>query len=136
MPKTRVVFFEDADGSVPVLDWLTDLRRTNARAFAKCLVRVERLEEAGHELRRPEADILRNGIYELRAKQGTVQYRILYFFHGRQAAVLSHATTKEDSFPPADIDRALKRKTLFERKPEAHTYVEAPDEDHEEEAGG
>lgn len=27
-----------------------------------------------------DADILRDGIYELRAKLGHVQYRILYFF--------------------------------------------------------
>ena len=28
------------------------------------------LEELGHELRRPEADFLKDGIYELRAKHG------------------------------------------------------------------
>ena len=68
MPKTLVVFFRESVGSVPVLEWLSTLRQTNEKAFAKCVVRVERLEEAGHELRRPEADMLRAGIYELRAK--------------------------------------------------------------------
>lgn len=128
MPRTRVVFYKEADGSVPVLDWLAQLRARNAKAFAKCVVRVERLEEAGHELRRPEADILRDGIYELRAKQGTVQYRILYFFHGQAAAVLAHSLTKEDRVPDAEISKALKRKRSFEADPAAHTHVQEDDD--------
>lgn len=66
----------------------------NRRGFAKCIVRIQRLAQLGHELRRPEADLLRDEIYELRAKHGHVQYRILYFFHGRETAVLAHALTK------------------------------------------
>ena len=78
----------------------------------------------GHELRRPASDYLRDGIYELRAKQGHVQYRILYFFHGRTVAVLAHSLTKEDTIPAMDIERALKRRQQFERNPEKHTYVQ------------
>lgn len=29
-----------------------------------CVVKIERLRELGHELRRPETDLLRDGIYE------------------------------------------------------------------------
>ena len=43
MPQTRVVFYQDADGTCPVLEWLADLKRENPKAFAKCLVRIERL---------------------------------------------------------------------------------------------
>ena len=92
------------------------------RAWANCRARIELLNMFGHELRRPAADILRDGIYELRAKHGHVQYRILYFFHGRNVAVLAQSLTKEDSIPSADIERALRRKRLFERNPKAHTY--------------
>jgi hypothetical protein len=53
-----------------------------------------------------------------------VQYRILYFFHGRNVAVLSNSVTKEDSIAPVEIERALKRKRQFEQNPEKHTYVE------------
>ena len=63
MPKTKVVFYKEDDGSVPILEWLDSLRE---KALDKCTVRIERLEELGHELRRPEADFLRDGIYELR----------------------------------------------------------------------
>jgi len=80
LPQTRLLFFRGADGAAPVWEWLKDLRARNLKAYAKCVVRIRRLVESGHELRRPEADFLRDGIYELRARLGTVNYRILYFF--------------------------------------------------------
>jgi phage-related protein len=67
-----------------------------------------------HELRRPAADFLRNGIYELRAKHQNVQYRILYFFHSQNVAILAHAITKGGpAVPDSDIDRAIARKRFF-----------------------
>jgi len=122
MPRTHVAFYQEADGEAPVVDWLRELLRTNARAWSNCRARLELLAQFGHELRRPAADYLRDGIYELRAKQGHVHYRLLYFFHGRQVAILAHSLTKEDKVPNADIERAIKRKKLFESNPEAHTY--------------
>ena len=50
----------------------------------------------GHELRRPEADFLRDGIYEL-----------LYFFHGQNVAVLAHGLTKEAEAPEQLIIKDL-----------------------------
>ena len=96
MPKTQVVFYREADGAVPVLEWFDDLP---TKAQDKCRVRIQRLAELGHELRRPEADILRDGIYELRIGLAHVNYRILYFFHGRVAAILAHGLTKGIGFP-------------------------------------
>ena len=49
----------------------------------------------GHELRRPEADLLRDGIYELRVSLQGVHHRILYFFQGTITAVVSHGLAKE-----------------------------------------
>jgi phage-related protein len=123
MPRTRLLFFRNAEGSAPVWEWLRDLRAKNQRAYAKCVVRVRRLAECGHELRRPEADFLRDGIYELRARLGTVNYRILYFFHGRDIAVLANAITKENEIPLVEINRALNRKRLFIADPAAHTFI-------------
>lgn len=124
MPATRVIFYCEADGESPVVEWLLRLRKENAKAWANCRAQIERLAVFGHELRRPAADFLRDGIYELRAKSGHVQYRMLYFFHGRNVAVLAHALTKEEKVPPLDIERALRRKALFEAKPVEHTYEE------------
>src|SRR5262245_39397690 len=122
MPRTRVVFYRDEVGKVPVVEWLQALRRTDRKAYAKCVVRIRRLVEMGHELRRPEADFLRDGIYELRTKKGRVNYRILYFFHGPQVAILGQALTKEGAIPNAEIERAMKRKEAFTRNPARHRY--------------
>jgi len=119
-----VLFFREPGGRSPVLDWLRELRQTDPKAFAKCVALIDRLRELGHELRRPVADFLRDGIYELRARKGHVNYRILYFFHGKGVAVLAHSLTKEDVIPEADFARALSRKRAFEEDPETHTYRE------------
>jgi phage-related protein len=121
VPRTRVVFYKDREDNVPVLEWLDGLP---ARIQDKCVVKIERLRELGHELRRPEADLLRNGVYELRVGREGMNYRILYFFHGRVAAVLAHGLTKEQEVPVKDIERALERKRLFEEDPDNHTYRE------------
>ncbi len=117
MPITRVNFYQDPDGLAPVRKWLRELRIEDPRGHEKCVARIERLGELGHELRRPEADYLRSGIHELRARRGTVNYRILYFFHGKNAVVLAHALTKEGSVPEADIERAIERKARVTRDP-------------------
>ena len=123
MPQTRVLFFQNTAGFAPVWEWLTNLRKNNPKAYAKCAIRLRRLAEMGHELRRPEADLLRDGIYELRARLGTVNYRLLYFFHGRNVAVLAHAITKEDEIPATEINREIEHKRTFAANPTAHTFI-------------
>ena len=104
-----------------MLEWLDTLP---ANVQDKCVIKIERLRELGHELRRPEADLLRDGIYELRIGRAGINYRILYFFHGKIAAILAHGLMKEREVPDKDIRLALERKRLFERDPDAYTYVE------------
>src|ERR1043165_1903676 len=70
-------------------------RKRNTRAWSNCRARIVMFSRVG---------------YELRAKEGHVQYRILYFFHGRNGAILAHSLTKEDVIPRSDIERALRRK--------------------------
>jgi phage-related protein len=123
MSRALVVFYQDRDGSAPAYEALRALRRSGQhKALAKSYARVARLGELGHELRRPEADLLRDGIFELRIRFGTVNYRILYFFHGRDLAVLSHMTTKEARVPETEIERALLHRSRFIRDPEKHTF--------------
>ena len=121
MPKTTVVLYREEDGSCPFLDWIV---RLPVKAQDKCFMRVERLREMGHELRRPEADLLRDGIHELRASLRGVHFRILYFFHGRVAAVVAHGVVKEGAVPPQEIDRALERMKRFEANPAKHCQAE------------
>ena len=118
MPRTEVGFFRESDGAVPVVEWLA---RQPPKAEMKCRVKLERLRELGHEIRRPEADYLRDGIYELRATLQGVHHRLLYFFLGRSAIVVSHGIVKERCVPPGEIDLAILRKGLVERDPTRHT---------------
>ena len=39
--------------------------------------------------------------------------------------MLANGLTKERELPPAEIDRAIARKRMFERDPEGHSYEEA-----------
>lgn len=108
MAQTEVFFFRDPKNeSVPLLDWLDAVP---TKVQAKCTERIDRLAELGHELRRPEADFLRDGIYELRASYQGVHYRMLYFFAGKAVVVVSHGLIKEREVPPRDIDQAIERK--------------------------
>jgi hypothetical protein len=119
MPTTNVIFYREDDDSVPILDWLDAIP---AKAQVKCLARLKRLEDLGHELRRPEADLLRDGIYELRVGLQGLHYRMLYFFHGKDVAVVSQGLTKERRVPPREIDAAISRMQKFEADPERYTF--------------
>ena len=122
MPGAEVHFYLSDDGTVPVLDWLRHLQQQDRRGYAKCVLRIQRLAKEGHALRRPEADYLRDGIYELRARHGHINYRILYFFHGQNVVILAHGMTKERTVPDAEIERARRRKAAFEESPTLHLY--------------
>ena len=120
MAHTEVFFFrEPRDNSVPLLKWLDGLP---AKVQIKCAERIDRLGELGHELRRPEADFLRDGIYELRASYQSVHYRMLYFFAGKAVVVVSHGLRKEREVPPREIELAIDRKRKVEANFEQFTF--------------
>ncbi len=122
LPKTSVVAYCDEDGQGPFWEWF---ERLPHKVQDKCTIWLEELEKRGHELRRPYADYLRDGIYELRIRHLTVNYRILYFFSGKQMVVLSHGITKQQGeVPQRDIGLAVKRRRLFLEEPSKHTYKE------------
>ena len=115
-----VRFFRDPKGKCPVLISLNEMQE---QAEAKAYVRIEQLAQLGNNLQRPLSDYLRDGIYELRWRFVKVQYRLLYFFSGKQIIVLSHIITKKSEVPDKEIDRCIFNKNLFEKNPEQHTYV-------------
>jgi phage-related protein len=115
------IVFHKEGNNAPVWEWLQTLGN---RAQDKCSAKILRLRELGREMRRPEADYLEDGIYELRISYSGLQYRILYLFHKRRAVVLTHAFLKKTrKVPKKEIGAALKRKEAFEREPKAHTYI-------------
>lgn len=110
----------EESGESPVLAWLQELSRSNIRALDACIARVKLLALMGPELRRPHADMLRDGIYEPRARVGNVNDRLLYFFHGEDIAVVAHGLTKEAEVPGRDLERAIERRRRYEQAPAKH----------------
>ena len=119
MPVTEVRLYRDNKGKVPALDWLRGLPRTVQEKFN---TRIEKLRELGHELRRPLAAYLRDGIYELRVKHRHDQYRMLYFFHRQEAVILSHGLKKKErKVKDVEINLAVSNKRKYCSNPEVHT---------------
>ena len=109
MPKTYVLFFAEEDGSVPILEWLDRLEN---KVQDKCIIKIERLEEKGYELHCPDADLLRDKIHELRVSLKGIQYRIFYFFFGKDA-VITHGIVKKDKVPDREIELTIQRMIII-----------------------
>lgn len=120
MPRIQVVLYQEKAGDVPLNDWLATLSK---KQRAKCLAFLGMLAELGRDLRRPHADYLEGtDLYELRIKVFKVNLRMLYFFHGRTAAVVSHGFAKERSIPPGEIQLAAAHMERFKKNPKLHAY--------------
>lgn len=129
MPKTKVVYYQEEDGKSPITDWLDRLFLKDRELYIKLKRKITLLGTFGHELRRPDADYLCEGIYELRLRYKNVHYRMLYFFFGSHVAVLTSGFTKTSKIPQVEIDKALIRKLNFTKNPEVHTHHEESEED-------
>ena len=52
-----------------------------------------------------------------------VRYRMLYFFHERAFAVISHGFSKQQvQVPPGEIDLAVRRRLRLRSNPTAHSF--------------
>jgi len=59
------------------------------------------------------------------ARHGTVNHRMLYFFHHREVVVISHGFEKQQAVVPSrEIDLAIERKLRFAANPAGHTHWE------------
>jgi phage-related protein len=121
MPPTEVQAFRDQNGEIPVQEWLDEIEQREPKAYQKCLARILDLSNKGYEMRRPQADLLRQGIYELRATFSGTHYRMLYFFFGKSCIAVSHGITKEDRVPAKEIDLAIARMKLVKADPLKYT---------------
>lgn len=124
MPATTIQLFRDDDGSVPFLEWLEEIEQQNRKVYEKCRSYLQRLADFGHELRRPTADLLRDGVYELRLAYLGVNYRILYGFVGKDLVLVSHGITKEKKVPAKEIDLACIRLKKFGTNPKKYAVEE------------
>ena len=73
----KIIFYESADGECAIQGFIDGRRE---REQAKILSWLALLEERGPHLPRPYADLLTDGIHELRIQLSGEQVRFLYFF--------------------------------------------------------
>ena len=109
-----IVYYKTKDEKVPVLEFLD---KQTLKVQSKLLKHITLLSKEGPNLRRPYADYLESGIYELRVKFSPNEYRVLYFFAFMERIVLTHGFTKKSSkIPNLEVAKALKYKLDFERR--------------------
>lgn len=86
----------------------------NDREQAKIFAWLSQLEEKGPNLPRPFADLLTDGIHELRIRLSGEHIRILYFFCYKDYIVMTHSFRKQTSaVPESEIKRAKICRTDF-----------------------
>jgi DNA-binding Xre family transcriptional regulator len=100
--KWSILFCDPYFTPCPAADFLESCKPTHQ---IKVLHFLELLEETGPTLTRPYADILREGIHELRIRLSGEQVRLLYFFCFETFIVLYQALKKRASAVPENFIR-------------------------------
>ena len=121
MAKFKVLFYQKADGSEPVKQFLNSLDK---KMRAKMVRTIEALQNKGNDLREPYSKHLDDGIFELRAKVGTDISRVLYFFFiGQRVIVTNGFIKKTQKTPKKEINLAKKyRNDFLQREEQYHEW--------------
>lgn len=99
-----VEYYEKEDGSKPAEEFILS---QDVKMRAKIFAMLELLEEKGPALREPYSKHLDDGIFEIRAKQGSDITRVLYFFVIGKKAILTNGFVKKTAkTPPSEIKKA------------------------------
>lgn len=114
MMNFEIRFYENENGEMPAKDFILSL---DVKMRAKILRCIDVLRDSGNDLREPYTKSLGNGIFELRAKQGSNISRVLYFFVVGKKIILTNGFIKKtQKTPKREIDLAEKyRKDYLER---------------------
>jgi phage-related protein len=113
----QVEFYDTEDGRTPTQEFLDSLE---PRMNAKMVGLMEILEEKGRSLREPYPAPLEDGIFELRATQGSNISRALFFFYVEGRIVITHGFIKKtQKTSRAQIELAKKYRADFLRRQQA-----------------
>ena len=109
-----VTYYSEQDGSKPVKEYIDNL---SPGEQAKALSFIGLLEEKGPNLHRPYADLLEDGIHELRITLTGIQVRLLYFFCYQNIIVLTNVFNKHsDKVPRKHIKVAKENRIDYLRR--------------------
>ena len=114
MQRFEVEYFEKEDGTYPAEEFILS---QDVKMRAKLFRLLELLEEKGNTLREPYSKSLDDGIFEIRAKQGSNLTRVLYFFYiGNKIILTNGFIKKSQKTPPSEIDLAKKYRAEYEKR--------------------
>lgn len=107
----EVVFYETPTGKVPIVDFLESV---DVKMWAKITGLMKVLQDKGPNLREPYTKSLGDGIFELRAKQGSNISRVLFFFYiGGRIIITNGFIKKGPKTPRSELELAKKYKKDF-----------------------
>ncbi len=106
-----VEYYEKKDGSRPAEEFILSL---DFKMQAKVFMMLEFLEAKGPALREPYSKHLDDGIFEIRAKQGSDITRVLYFFVVGKRVILTNGFIKKTQKTPlSELRRAKQYRNDF-----------------------
>lgn len=106
-----VEYFERPDGSRPAEEFILE---QDFKMQAKLFMALEFLEEQGPMLREPFSKPLGEGVFEIRAKQGSDISRVLYFFVVGKKVILTNGFVKKTQKTPSrEIEKAKKYRAEY-----------------------
>ena len=116
MKNFEVEYYKKADGTFPAEEFILS---QDKKMRAKLFRLLELLEIKGNELREPYSKSLGDGIYEIRAKQGSDISRVLYFFVIEKKVILTNGFVKKtQKTPKSEIETAKKYRLDYKARKE------------------
>ena len=116
MPRFEVDFYEKENGEQPAKEFLLSLDK---KLRAKLADTIMILQDNGYELREPYSKHISEGIFELRAKQGSDITRVMYFFYVDRHIILTNGFIKKtQKTPQSEIEKAKRYRSDYLKRKE------------------
>ena len=116
MPRFEVDFYEKENGEQPAKEFMLSLDK---KLRAKIADTIMILQDNGYELREPYSKHISEGIFELRAKQGSDITRVMYFFYVDRHIILTNGFIKKtQKTPQSEIEKAKRYRSDYLKRKE------------------
>ena len=116
MPRFEVDFYEKENGEQPAKEFMLSLDK---KLRAKLADTITILQDNGYELREPYSKHISEGIFELRAKQGSDITRVMYFFYVDRHIILTNGFIKKtQKTPQSEIEKAKRYRSDYLKRKE------------------
>ena len=109
-------FYEKENGEQPAKEFMLSLDK---KLRAKLADTIMILQDNGYELREPYSKHISEGIFELRAKQGSDIARVMYFFYVDRHIILTNGFIKKtQKTPQSEIEKAKRYRSDYLKRKE------------------